>query len=82
MVNIGNTTLAIQKGGDLATLATLYTIMPFCRGAVQRCAEEDRHHARHAARRAGEALQGLRIATTAAGSGTDQFIRTCSSPAA
>ena len=29
MVNIGNTTLAIQKGGDLATLATLYTIMPF-----------------------------------------------------
>ena len=29
MVNVGNSTLAIEKGGDIATLMTLYTIMPF-----------------------------------------------------
>jgi len=76
MVNIGNTTLAIQKGGDLATLATLYTIMPFAvvlsNDALKKTGITPAMPLDERVKR----LQGLRIATTGPGSGTDQFIRT------
>ena len=76
MVNIGNTTLAIQKGGDLATLATLYTIMPFAvvlsNDALKKTGITPATPLDERVKR----LQGLRIATTGPGSGTDQFIRT------
>jgi NitT/TauT family transport system substrate-binding protein len=76
MVNIGNSTLAIQKGGDIATLATLYTVMPF---AVVLSNEALKKTGINTAMPLDERirhLKGLRIATTGPGSGTDQFIRT------
>lgn len=76
MVNIGNTALAIQKGGDLTTLATLYTIMPFAvvlsNDAIKKTGITPGMPLDERIKR----LNGLRIATTGAGSGTDLFIRT------
>jgi NitT/TauT family transport system substrate-binding protein len=76
MVNVGNSTLAIEKGGDIATLMTLYTIMPFAvvlsndglkKTAITRAMPLD-ERVKH--------LKGLKIATTGPGSGTDQSVRT------
>ncbi len=76
MVNIGNSTLAIQKGGDIATIATLYTIMPFAvvlsNDALKKTGINPAMPLDERIRK----LQGLKIATTGPGSGTDQFIRT------
>jgi NitT/TauT family transport system substrate-binding protein len=76
MVNLGNSTLAIQKGGDIATIATLYTVMPFAvvlsNDAMKKTGITSAMPLDERVKR----LQGLRIATTGPGSGTDQFIRT------
>ena len=76
MVNIGNSTLAIEKGGDIATLMTLYTIMPFAvvlsNDALKKTGITPAMPLDERVKR----LKGLRIATTGPGSGTDQFMRT------
>ena len=76
MVNIGNTTLAIQKGGDLATLATLYTVMPFAVVLSNDALKKSGINPAMPLDERVKRLQGLKIATTGPGSGTDQFIRT------
>jgi NitT/TauT family transport system substrate-binding protein len=76
MVNVGNSTLAIEKGGDIATLMTLYTIMPFAvvlsNDALKKTGITPAMPLDERVKR----LKGLRIATTGPGSGTDQFVRT------
>jgi NitT/TauT family transport system substrate-binding protein len=76
MVNIGSVTLAAQKGGDVTTIATLYTLMPFAvvlsneamkKTGITKAMSLDERIKR---------LNGLRIGTTGPGTGTDQFIRT------
>jgi NitT/TauT family transport system substrate-binding protein len=76
MVNIGNSTLAIQKGGDIATLTTLYTVMPFAVVLSKDAAKKTGINAAMPLDERIKRLKGLRIATTGPGSGTDQFIRT------
>jgi len=76
MVNVGNTTLAIQKGGDLIHIAELYTIMPFgivlSNEAIKKAGITPGMPLDERIRR----LKGMRIGTTGAGSGTDLFVRT------
>jgi ABC-type nitrate/sulfonate/bicarbonate transport system substrate-binding protein len=76
MVNIGNTTLAIQKGGDLATLANLYSVMPFGVVLTNDAIKKTGITAAMPLDERIKRLQGLKIADTGPGSGTDQFLRT------
>lgn len=76
MVNIGTSTLAQQKGGDVTTIATLYTLMPFAlvlsNDAMKKTGITTAMPLEERIKR----LHGLRIGTTGPGTGTDQFIRT------
>lgn len=76
MVNIGNTALAIQKGGDLTALATLYTIMPFAVVLSNEAMKKTGITPSMPLDERIKRLNGLKIATTGPGSGTDLFIRT------
>lgn len=76
MVNIGNTTLAIEKGGNIATLMTLYTVMPFAVVLTNDAMKKTGITAAMPLDERIKRLKGLKIATTGPGSGTEQFIRT------
>ena len=76
MVNIASATLAAQKGGDLATVATLYTLMPFALVLSNDAMKKTGITAGMPLDERIKRVRGLRIGTTGPGTGTDQFIRT------